>query len=372
MQSNTGLAPGVTPGTSTEGGASGLAKVGLIAGGSALLGSGLLGNAFSGGSGIDNLVGNAGTDTLAGVGTGALPGTELAANATADPLGSLIGQNAANWGLDPATAAMAGGGAAVGAGLGATTATSGGVDTTGGALASPYGTATGAGATAATSAPGALSRVMDGTATAADYLALGLPLAGAALGAVGANSKPAGTTTTVQDLPEWLKPYVQSNLNAAQASMTANPQNNSLLGPATDQLKSTIQGDYLNSNPYLDKTFQMAANPVVANINSQFSKAGRYGSGAQAATLGTTLDNLSTQIYGGNYATERGRQQAAAIAAPGFTTDTTTAQFAPFNAFGNLTKGLGVNSTTSPYFSNPVGGALSGALAGYGLSQAFK
>lgn len=236
------------------------------------------------------------------------------------------------------------------------------------------------GVDASTVAPGVESSIWDslkavtsGTGTASDVANLakiGLPLAGGLLGAVGADSKPAGTTTTVQDIPDWLKPYVTGNLDAAKAAMAANPQDNSLLAPATAQMNSTIAGDYLNSNPYIDRTFQMAADPVVANIASQFSKAGRYGSGAHQGVLGTTLGNLATNIYGQNYANERAKQVTAAAGAPGFTSDAGAAPFSAFGAYGNLLK-QNVSSTTSPYFSNTTGGALSGALAGYGLSKAF-
>lgn len=561
----------------------------------------------------------------------------------------------------------------------------------------------------ASDAPGVPTGLMDGLSNS-DLLKLGLPLAGAALGGLSGASQ-AGTTTTVQDLPDWLKPYVTGNLDAAKAYMAANPQDNSLLDPARAELNKTIAGDYLNSNPanafysgaqnyvnpgiagmqagasgayvgqnpgdagyraaqnyinpgiaalqsgasgsfmglnpadagyraaqnytnqgiaalqpgargdyvgtnpadayyrqaanfsnsgidllrpaatgaylglnpsdpyyrnaanytntsmdylrptaegkflnanpYIDALYAKARDAVGTGIDSRFSKAGRYGSGAHQGVLGTTFDNLATDIYGNNYAQERqnmlsaggtlisadqaqqaarlagasglsgnyqndratqlaaagnlgtleqaqqaarlagaqglgtnyanernlqfnygqalssvdAAQQAARLAgtqglstnynterslqanyaqnqaaaeqaqqaarlagtaglssnynqdrtlqynygqtmtaaeqaqqaarlagasglssnwnaarnnqltaatsAPGFTADAATSPFAAFNAFGNLTKGLGVSQTSSPYFTNPVGGALSGALAGYGLSKAF-
>ena len=88
---------------------------------------------------------------------------------------------------------------------------------------------------------------------------------------------------------------------------------------------NTLGGQYLDpaSNPWLSKTYNAAAsdmtrnfsNTVVPGINSSFSLNGRYGSGAHqnafgdaSRTLGSNLSNLGTQIYGQNYAQERGNQ----------------------------------------------------------------
>lgn len=88
---------------------------------------------------------------------------------------------------------------------------------------------------------------------------------------------------------------------------------------------NTLGGQYLDpsSNPWLSKTYDAAAgdmarnytNSVVPAVNSTFSQAGRYGSGAHreafgdaGRTLNSGLSNLGTQIYGQNYAQERGNQ----------------------------------------------------------------
>lgn len=94
---------------------------------------------------------------------------------------------------------------------------------------------------------------------------------------------------------------------------------------ANSNAANTLSGQYLDpsSNPWLSKTYDAAAsdlarnysNAVVPSINSTFSQAGRYGSGAQreaigdaGRTLGSSLGNLSTQIYGQNYGQERQNQ----------------------------------------------------------------
>lgn len=92
------------------------------------------------------------------------------------------------------------------------------------------------------------------------------------------------------------------------------------------QLGQTASGQFLNSNPYLDRTFDQASSAVERSfrravnpqIDSQFAGSGRYGSGAYQAAkadsqneLGNTLNNLSNTIYGNNYAQERQNQLAA-------------------------------------------------------------
>jgi len=87
---------------------------------------------------------------------------------------------------------------------------------------------------------------------------------------------------------------------------------------------NTIQGNYLNNNPYLDTTYNNAADAVRRNYQNitqpgtqaQFSNAGRYGSrwhdkqnATNQAELGSTLGNLANTVYGGNYNQERARQQ---------------------------------------------------------------
>lgn len=96
--------------------------------------------------------------------------------------------------------------------------------------------------------------------------------------------------------------------------------------PSTQGLTETGSGAYLNANPYLDQTFDRASdavsrqfrNNVMPGIASMFAQGGRYGSNAMSEGLGQaeqaygdTLNNLATDIYGGNYARERVLQQQA-------------------------------------------------------------
>lgn len=98
--------------------------------------------------------------------------------------------------------------------------------------------------------------------------------------------------------------------------------------PAYSSLGLTAGGSFLNSNPYLDATFDKAADKVTRAYRTAISPAidGRFalssGAGTSGAAtqardqaeenLGTTLSDLSTSLYGGEYGRERDRMLSAA------------------------------------------------------------
>jgi hypothetical protein len=122
----------------------------------------------------------------------------------------------------------------------------------------------------------------------------------------------------------------QQTQTGLQALEQRASQGSPLTGAAQSQLQGTIQGNYLSGNPFFQGAFNPAAQAAesrfkesLGNIGSAASKAGRYGSGAMstmqqgasgqfAKTLADTAGTLAYQ----NYADERGRQQAATMAAP--------------------------------------------------------
>ena len=91
-----------------------------------------------------------------------------------------------------------------------------------------------------------------------------------------------------------------------------------LLSPIQAEIAKTAAGGYLDpaANPYLQQAYQRAAGDVTSSLASQFAKAGRYGSGAMTETLGKSLGDIASQIYGGAYQQERARQLQAAQLAP--------------------------------------------------------
>lgn len=99
-----------------------------------------------------------------------------------------------------------------------------------------------------------------------------------------------------------------------QRATNGSPINTANAGLLTD----TLNGNYLNpdTNPYLKDTYDQAAKSVQGTVNGAFGQAGRYGSGLNQQTLGNSLDNLATGIYGQNYQQERSRQAASSALAP--------------------------------------------------------
>lgn len=150
----------------------------------------------------------------------------------------------------------------------------------------------------------------------------------------------------------------------------------------------TLSGKYLdpNTNPYLKGTFDQGADAVQGRINSMFSGSNRIGSGLQQDTYQKNLNDLATNIYGGNYQQERARQMQAGALAPGIANqDYFDAQ--QLMGVGNYDQqklatyaGLlgGVNSGgqsnsqgQSPYFTNPLATGLGAGLSGLAMYNAL-
>lgn len=141
------------------------------------------------------------------------------------------------------------------------------------------------------------------------------------------------TTTNTTSTP--LDPYIKAILNkpaykgatlAPQSSWTqaANKamasralQGSPLLDQAQKLSGGILSGDFLNSNPYIDQTFNRAASALTPSINATFGAGGRTGSGAHSMAMGQGLADLATGIYGNNYNQERGYQMDALQGAPG-------------------------------------------------------
>lgn len=175
-------------------------------------------------------------------------------------------------------------------------------------------------------------------------------------------------------IPVPAQPSMPSRTGLQPPSSSAAPLNipsYGLTAPAADVLRGTIRGDYLNGNPYLDQVVQRA----MQDVNSQFERSGRYGSGAQMDAL---FSSAVAPLRYQDYNNERARQLAAVSAAPGF--DLAPYQMysaqvaAPYEGIRNYL-GLanevagrgGTTSQSSPIYNNPLAGALGGAALGAGL-----
>jgi hypothetical protein len=164
-----------------------------------------------------------------------------------------------------------------------------------------------------------------------------LPLAGAAAGALA--PRDAQTSTSQTQLPPWLQalgpqfaqlagqvgsmPYPgQAGFNADQNAafqQYRDQASSPLLGAASGQLQSTLNGDYLKpeSNPYLKGMIDQATQRAGGAVNSAFNKGGAWGGSANQELLGRTIGETTNNLNYTNYNAERGRQMTAAGLAPG-------------------------------------------------------
>lgn len=79
---------------------------------------------------------------------------------------------------------------------------------------------------------------------------------------------------------------------------------------AQNYVQTSLNGGFLNSNPYLDKTFEQARLATQGGLSSEFARSGRN-VGASEGLRSQQLDNLATSIYGGAYNNDRALQQAS-------------------------------------------------------------
>jgi len=220
---------------------------------------------------------------------------------------------------------------------------------------------------------------------------------------------------------ETVAPFTQDQ-NAAmdmvrQRSLAGSP----VVNAAQQQTLNTINGKYLDpaTNPYLQQTFDQAANRVTdafgrgtaaqtaAQTDARFARAGAFGGsawnemqGANQQALGDSLAGMAANIFGNNYAQERNRQQQASQFAPNLaaqdyrdaeallnvggmqqgqgqaylTDDMNRFQqaqqypYQQFQTFGQLfNPNLGSQNTQTMPGVSPVAGSLGGALGGLSM-----
>ena len=142
-----------------------------------------------------------------------------------------------------------------------------------------------------------------------------------------------------------------------------------------DYFNDTISGKYLNANPYLDGMVNQMRGGVTDTVNSNFSKAGRYGSGAHQGVLGRELANAENQLRYNAYGAERGLQHQAAAGAQsgnaalgqlalGGYASQAAAPYAGMQAYGSSLGNLfsGGTQTSTQYSPNPLWGAFGSAM----------
>lgn len=232
----------------------------------------------------------------------------------------------------------------------------------------------------------------------------------------------ANTMATQNALQPWkgttVSPFTPAQTQGYNSIISQGTQGTPFMPASQQNATDTLSGKYLDpsSNPYLTDTFNAAADAVTRQFktatapttDAMFSGNGAYNSSARynaqnnnGLGLGTTLNNLATSIYGGNYTNERQNQIATQGMVPQLTSagyiDPTmvanagTAQqtqnqnelTGQVNQFMNnqmlpwqtmqMYQGLiggnygqsGTTQTTQqqPYYSSPFGSALGGGLS---------
>jgi hypothetical protein len=154
---------------------------------------------------------------------------------------------------------------------------------------------------------------------------------------------------------------VQGGINSALDTVSGMQGPSAGLTAATAYNTDTINGKYLNSNPYMDSVINQTNNDVTNKVGSQFEAAGRYGSGAHADILSRNLASADGALRYGNYNDERQRQMQADSLAP-------AQDEARFNGVQPLL-GLSAASVNEPYVgANSYANGINGLSRGYGTN----
>jgi hypothetical protein len=241
------------------------------------------------------------------------------------------------------------------------------------------------------------------------------------------------TVTQTNNPPSYLQPYLQHAAQQSNALYAQGPQQyypgntvvpfsqqtqqamnmteqrakagSDLTKGAQGYAQDVIGGKYLNSNPHLDATFNRAADAVQNRLQSSFAGSGRNISAARPYAA-QELNDLATNIYGGNYQAERERMQQM-VPQAGFLAQQdyadaerlagVGAQYEDLNArqiedsvarheYAQNAPGISLDqyiarlnnqpgstmSTSAPVYRNYAAGGLGGALAGQQIGSGFS
>lgn len=195
-------------------------------------------------------------------------------------------------------------------------------------------------------------------------------LSGALAGGIGGSPKQAGTTTETKDLAPWLLPYAQQNLAMGSQTLASINPNNPLLQASQNEALKTVNGGYLQGGALMP-----SLNAGMDAARGQFM--GLYGNSGMGSDPAAAAANFSrwsapatNTALSQNYAQERPRQASAAFGAPQFASQSASAPFAGNQAFMGLFPK--VQSTSVPYFSNPMGNMFMGGMTGAAMSGGFQ
>jgi hypothetical protein len=210
-----------------------------------------------------------------------------------------------------------------------------------------------------------------------------------------------GSKKTVEKNDPWApaQPYILDNLATTKATFDANQpglQDAALmqqgtygrLAPGAEQgimgaqslVNRNLAGDNLRGNPFLDGILDSTRSNVTNQVNSQFNRAGRFGSGRYEGVLARELARAENDLRFQNYGAERQIQQNSIGDAQNLMGGTTgllnnAAQLpwigvqAQNGGTNSLTNGFGVRTTTESGGLGSVLGGLAGTLGGAAISK---
>ena len=109
---------------------------------------------------------------------------------------------------------------------------------------------------------------------------------------------------TVAGQSDWTKQALQMQADRAQSGSplitnASNAMNNITTGQALagNQGLNTLNQLAQEDNPYVDELYNRANSQVQSNLDGNFNRAGRYGSGAHEAAAADAANNLAAQMY---------------------------------------------------------------------------
>lgn len=156
------------------------------------------------------------------------------------------------------------------------------------------------------------------------------------------------------------QPGLQALTSTVQGTVPALSEGFNTWKPLTDASKGyyddVLSGQYLDpsSNPGLSGLLDRTRSDVSNDVNSQFSMAGRYGSGAHTGVLTDRLADAENNVLYQNYNAERARQDAAAG----------TVQQGSSNSLADLLKAAGVGAEIPYTGTNSLASSLAALFNG--------
>lgn len=146
------------------------------------------------------------------------------------------------------------------------------------------------------------------------------------------------STSRTGSAQTWARPFAKTAATEAQGVFNANQGTNQMLASsvsglvpglvdkynagnaavdgATSHVSDLLSGKYLSGNPQLEAIIGKVRGGVTDQVNSQFSAAGRYGSGGHTGVLADSLSEAEAGLRYNDYNTQSGRMDAAAAQAP--------------------------------------------------------